>query len=447
MSEDTRLAAYDRPVPRYTSYPTAAQFTAAVGADEHARWLSNVDRDCASLYLHIPFCAELCWYCACHTMAMRREGTLDAYAESLVRELELVAARVPDLVIDSIQWGGGTPSQLGVSRLLKVARRIAALFDRRCNGEVSMEVDPRYCTTELAQAMALAGVTRASLGVQDFDEQVQAAINRPQSFATTAAALDRLRGAGIKRSNVDLVHGLPRQTLATLARTLDQAIALSPDRFAVFAYAHVPWMKPHQKLIDAATLPDGPSRAAMAKLVADRLVEAGYVPVGLDHYARAGDPLARAAAMGTLRRSFQGYVANATPWVVGIGASAISSLPAGYSQNAVDVATYMRELAADRFATARGVALTEDDRLRGDLIGHLMCRYEADVDEACRRHNTRTDTFLASLDRLAPMQQDGLISFEGNRLKVTERGRPLLRAVCAALDRHYTGGEGRHSRL
>ena len=295
--------------------------------------------------------------------------------------------------------------------------------------------------------MAMAGVTRTSLGVQDFDEQVQAAINRPQSFETTAGALRRLREAGIKRCNIDLVYGLPRQTLETLARTLDQAIALAPDRFAVFAYAHVPWMKPHQKLIDAATLPDGPTRAAMAKLVADRLVAAGYVQVGLDHYARADDALARAVSTGTLRRTFQGYVADASPWVIGVGASAISSLPSGYTQNVADVAAYMRELQAGRFATARGVALTRDDRLRSDLIARLMCRYEADIDEICRRHCTRTDTFLASLDRLVPMQQDGLISFEGHRLKVTDRGRPLLRAVCAAFDRYYTGGEGRHSRL
>ena len=328
MSEDLSLAAYDRPVPRYTSYPTAAHFGARVGPDAHARWLSEIDGDSANLYLHVPFCAELCWYCACHTMAMRREGTLNAYADSLLRELELVAARVPDLVVDSIQWGGGTPSQLGVSRLLEVARRIAALFDRRSGAEVSMEVDPRHCTAELAEAMAQAGVTRASLGVQDFDEQVQAAINRPQSFATTAEALVRLREAGIERSNIDLVYGLPRQTLDTLARTLDQAIALAPDRFAVFAYAHVPWMKPHQKLIAPAMLPDGPTRAAMAKLVADRLVAAGYAQAGLDHYARERDTLARAAAAGTLRRTFQGYVADASPWVIGIGASAISSLPA-----------------------------------------------------------------------------------------------------------------------
>jgi oxygen-independent coproporphyrinogen-3 oxidase len=256
-----------------------------------------------------------------------------------------------------------------------------------------------------------------------------------------------LRDAGIKRSNIDLVYGLPRQTLDSLGRALDQATALAPDRFAVFAYAHVPWMKPHQKLIDAETLPDGPTRAAMAELVADRLVKADYVAIGLDHYARAGDALARAASMGTLRRTFQGYVADATPWVIGIGASAISSLPAGYSQNVVDVADYMKEPAAGRFATARGVALTDDDRLRGDLISRLMCRYEADVDEVCRRHGARADNFLATLDRLAPMEQDGLVAFDGNHLKVTQRGRPLLRAVCAAFDRYYTGGEGRHSRL
>lgn len=441
------LAAYDRPVPRYTSYPTAAQFSTAVGVAEHARWLGELTGGLANLYLHIPFCEQLCWYCACHTMAMRRPGTLDAYAEALLRELDLVAAQAPDLMIDSIQWGGGTPSQIGVHRLLGVARRVGSLFDRRSDGEISMEVDPRYCTPELVDAMAAAGVTRASLGVQDFDEAVQKAINRPQSLETTATAITRLRAGGIQRANIDLVYGLPHQTLESLARTLDQAIDLLPDRFAVFAYAHVPWMKPHQQLIDAAALPAGPMRSAMAKLVSQRLVDADYHPVGLDHYARRDDRLARAAAGGRLRRTFQGYVADETPWVIGIGASAISSMAAGYTQNTADVSAYGAALEQGRLATTRGIALTPDDRLRGEIIEHLMCGYQADIEAISRRHASPADTFLASVDGLAQLQRDGLIAVDHNCLKVTEAGRPFLRAICAVFDRYYTGGEGRHSRL
>jgi oxygen-independent coproporphyrinogen III oxidase len=441
------LATYDRPVPRYTSYPTAAQFTAAVGSGEHARWLGELAGSSASLYVHVPFCEQLCWYCACHTMAMRSPGTLDAYARALLGELELLARQVADLQIASIQWGGGTPSQLGASRLLEVAKRIDKLFDRRCDGEVSMEVDPRYCTDELVEAMAAAGVTRASLGVQDFDEAVQKAINRSQSFEVTAAALTRLRDRGIRQTNIDLVYGLPGQTLDKLSRTLDQAISLKPNRFAVFAYAHVPWMKPHQKLIDASTLPDGVTRGAMAELVAERLVAADYRPIGLDHYARSGDPLARAAATSGLRRSFQGYVASGTPWVIGIGASAISSMPAGYTQNTADVAAYMAALEQGRFATARGVALNDDDRLRGEIISQLMCTHEVDVGKVCASYDVPADGFLKAIEGLSPLCRDRLVALEDGRLKVTERGRPLLRVVCAAFDRYYTAGEGRHSRL
>ncbi len=308
-----------------------------------------------------------------------------------------------------------------------------------------MEVDPRYCDAEIAEAMAALGVTRASLGVQDFDPSVQQAINRPQSFEVTDAALQRLRGVGIAAFNIDLVYGLPRQTLETLSRTLDQALALAPDRFAVFGYAHVPWMKPHQKLIAAETLPAAPLRAAMAALVAERLVGGGYVQVGLDHYARAADKLARAATGGRLRRNFQGYVADNSAWVAGVGASAISCLPAGYSQNIPDVAQYMAAIAAGRFATARGVAVSADDRLRGDIISHLMCQYEVDIGKACRSRHVDPADFLAAIDGLAPLVHDGLIAIDGWRIAVTDRGRPLVRYVCAAFDRYHSGAEGRHS--
>lgn len=440
------IAAYDKPVPRYTSYPTAAQFSGKIGAGEHESWLRDLAGAFAALYVHVPFCRQLCWYCACHTMAMRSESTLERYASALLRELELVTRAVPEAVVDAVQWGGGTPSQLGAPRLRTIGRHIDALFARRAGAEMSMEIDPRYCDDELVDAMVDIGVTRASLGVQDFDEAVQQAINRAQSFERTAATLQRLRDAGIDRANIDLVYGLPRQTLETLSRTLDKALALSPDRFAVFAYAHVPWMKPHQRLIDEVALPQAPERAAMAALVSVRLIGAGYVQVGLDHYARPADPLARASAGGRLRRTFQGYVADEAAWVVGIGASSISSLPRGYSQNAVDAAQYMTALEQGRFATARGVAVDADDRLRADIIGALMCAYSADIEGICHRHGVAAEKFLDAISGLERLRRDGLVSLQHGRLEVTDLGRPLVRSVCAAFDRYYTGVAGRHAR-
>lgn len=444
--EPAILAAYDRPVPRYTSYPTAAQFDSSIGPEQHAGWLGDLTVGEAALYLHVPFCRQLCWYCACHTMAMRREGTLDAYAAALEDELALLARTVPGFMIGSMQWGGGTPTQLGPSRLRAIGRLIDTLFDRRCGAEISMEVDPRHCDEAIVQAMADLGVTRVSFGVQDFDAAVQRAINRVQSFETTLATLERVRRAGMTKINVDLVYGLPSQTLETLARTLDQALALAPDRFAVFGYAHVPWMKPHQKLIPSETLPDAAARSAMAALVSERLVGGGYLRVGLDHYARPGDKLARAEVDRRLQRNFQGYVADDSPWVVGIGASAISCLPAGFSQNAADPTDYMAAMDRGGFATVRGIAVDVEDRLRGDIISQLMCRYTADIGETCRKHGTETAAFLATVDGLAPLVRDGLVSIDGELLAVTDLGRPLVRSVCAAFDRYYTGIEGRHAR-
>jgi oxygen-independent coproporphyrinogen-3 oxidase len=440
------VAAYDRPVPRYTSYPTAAQFDKSVGPAQHAAWLAGLEARPAAFYLHVPFCKQLCFYCACHTGAVRRPDTLEDYARALVRELEQVAQAAPDVAIGSVQWGGGTPSQLGPARLVTVGRRLATLFDMCSGREMSMEVDPRFCDDELVAAMAALGVTRASLGVQDFDLAVQQAINRLQSPEVTASAIERLRRAGIRHINVDLVYGLPRQTLDTLACTLDAAVALEADRFAVFGYAHVPWMKPRQLLIDAETLPGTTERAAMADLVEQRLVGAGYVKIGLDHYAKPADALARAAAAHRLRRNFQGYVADETPWVVGIGASAISCLPAGYTQNAAQTAPYMAAIAQGRLATVRGIAWTAADRLRGDIISELMCHFEVDVADVCRRHDAPMQPLLSDVPKLASLIGDGLASMDGTRLVITDRGRPLVRSVCAAFDRHYTGAEGRHAR-
>lgn len=381
-------------------------------------------------------------------MAMRREGTLDSCAAVLERELTLIAHAAWDFIIGLVQWGGGTATQLGAGRLRVIGRLVDDLFDRRCDAEISMEVDPRHCDETTVEAMAALGVTRVSFGVQDFDEAVQRAINRAQSFETTATTVERVHRAGMTKINLDLIYGLPNQTLETLTRRLDLALALSPDRFAVFDYAHVPWMKPHQKLIPNETLPGVAARSAMAALVSDRLVGDGYVRVGLDHYhyARPSDKLAWAVANRRLQRNFQGYVADESPWVVGIGASAISYLPGGFSQNIADPAGYMAAIDQGGFATARGFAVGPDDRLRGDITGQLMCSYSADIGETCRKYGADATAFPAEIDGLAALVCDGLVSIDREQLAVTDHGRPLVRSVCAAFDRFYTGAQGRHAR-
>ncbi|KAF0098279.1 MAG: oxygen-independent coproporphyrinogen III oxidase [Rhodospirillaceae bacterium] len=442
----TTIAAYDRSVPRYTSYPTAAQFHGAVGAVQHKTWLADLERACSTVYLHVPFCARLCWYCACHTAAMNRVDSLESYARALAKEIDLVAEAAPGLMVGQIQWGGGTPSQLGAANLVEVAKRLAGRFDRRSGSETSMEVDPRYCDDAFVSTMKEIGVDRVSLGVQDFDLDVQKAINRMQSVEDTASAIAKVRAAGIRQINIDLVYGLPKQTPETLARTLDAALALAPDRFAVFAYAHVPWMKARQRLIDTESLPGAEARAAMANLVAERLVEGGYQRIGLDHYARPTDALSTAADRGRLRRSFQGYVVVDQPSVIGLGASAISSLPRGYTQNIADPGRYQSLIEAGCFASARGLELTAGDRLRGEIIERLMCSFSVDLDDVCRRHGASAESLISEVTGLSKLVSDGLVQRDGESLQVTERGRPLVRFVCAAFDAHLAHADGRHSR-
>lgn len=440
------IATYDRPVPRYTSYPSAAQFDQRIGSVQHAAWLGELADRVATLYLHVPFCAKLCWYCACHTAAVNRPESLETYADGLNAELERVGQLAPRVVIGAIQWGGGTPSQLGPRRLAAVARRIATTFDRRSGAEMSMEADPRYCDDELVATMKAMGVGRVSIGVQDFEPAVQRAINRLQTVEETSDAVGRCRRAGIRSVNIDLVYGLPHQTLDSLASTLESALEIQPDRFAVFAYAHVPWMKARQNLIPAETLPGAALRADMAALVTQRLRDAGYVEVGLDHFALPSDALAQAAAAGRLRRTFQGYVTDDSPWVLGIGASAISSLPSGYVQNDSSTERYLRAVQSGMLATARGIQLTKDDRLRAAIIGRLMCGYGVDLRGLCVDHRVDFDAFVADIPGLVPLLEDGLAVLAGGQLSLTARGRPLVRTVCAAFDRYYTGAPGRHAR-
>ena len=439
-------AKYATPVPRYTSYPTAPHFSPAVDDAHYRRWLTAVDPDAPlSIYLHIPFCDSLCWFCGCHTRIVNRYGPIGGYLAVLGEEIDLVAGALgAPRPVGHVHFGGGSPNIIAADDFRSLMDRLRRRFALAPGAEIAIEIDPRGMTSERVDALARAGVTRASLGVQDFDPAVQRAINRIQTFDGTAEVVRMLRGAGIGEINIDLIYGLPFQTQAGIIETVEKVLLLEPQRVAVFGYAHVPWMKRHQRLIDEAALPDAAERWRQSAAAA-RLRAAGYIAVGLDHFARADDAMARALGAGRLRRNFQGYTTDAAPGLIGLGASAIGSLAEGYAQNAVAIKTYREAIREGRFAIERGLALNDDDRLRRDIIERLMCDLVVDLGAVCGKWQASPAKFARELAALRPMEDDGLVRITGRRIRVTEEGRPLVRAVCAVFDR-YLGTQGqRHS--
>lgn len=430
------LARYGQPVPRYTSYPTAPHFSPAVDGATYAAWLAAVPRDAAvSVYLHVPFCAELCLYCGCQTAVARSRGPVKAYAERLVDEIRMVARQLPGrLALSHLHFGGGTPTMLADEDFAAIMGALREAFAFAPDAEVAIEIDPRTMDAAKVAVLAREGFNRASLGVQDFNPAVQAAIGRHQSYAETRAVADDLRAAGITAINLDLMYGLPHQDAACVRRTVEEALGLDPDRIAVFGYAHVPWMKKHQALIPEAALPGALERLEQAELVSDILAGHGYLPVGLDHFARASDPMARRAAEGTLKRNFQGYTTDDAPVLIGFGASAIGALPQGYVQNLPATPQWHKAVEAGSLPIARGIALTAEDRLRRHVIERLMCDLAVDLDAACARFDFPRGTFADELAALEPLIADGLALHHGAVVEIPEPARPFTRVVCAVFD-------------
>ena len=440
------LEKYGGPVPRYTSYPTAPHFTAAVDADTYTEWLGDLPATAPlSVYVHIPFCDSLCWFCGCHMRVVRRHSTIRSYLDLLHGEATLVAeAAGPRRTVRHLHIGGGSPDILEPPDVESLVALLNCQFRFAADMEFAVEFDPRALERPSIAAWAAAGANRASIGVQDFDRRVQEAINREQTFACTAEAVAALRSAGIAAVNIDLMYGLPHQTVEGIRCTAMQVLKLAPDRVALFGYAHVPWMKPHQTLIPESALPDGVQRWAQFEAAAELLREAGYVSIGFDHFALPKDPLALAAADGRLRRNFQGYTIDASDALIGLGASAIGALPQGYVQNLGGFDGYRKAVRAGRLPVARGVALNGDDRERRRIIERLLC--DARVDVAAMTDRRDKSGFAAEFNRLAEMEQDGIVEVHGSRISVTDRGRPFLRAVGAVFDRYLQDGVGRHSR-
>ncbi len=438
---NTSLALAERNVPRYTSYPTAPHFSAAIDAGTYRGWLEALPNDATlSLYLHVPFCTELCHYCGCNTKAVRQRAPIDAYADRLLNEIALLGP-LGSRKLTHLHWGGGTPSILGPQWLETIAARLASQFDLSGLKEHAIELDPRRLDKALVRSLKAIGVTRASLGVQDAAPHVQHAIGRLQPFDLVERAADWLRAAGIPDLNVDLMYGLPTQTVRDVARSAELAASLGAQRMALFGYAHVPWFKANQKLIDESALPGLAERLEQAQVAADTLCGLGYQAVGLDHFALPNDALAIAARGQRLRRNFQGYTTDTADALIGLGASAIGKLPQGFVQNAPDLAGYARAVDAGRFATVKGLALTDEDRQRADIIERLMCDLALDLDTVAGG----AARFAGEMAALVPLAEQGLLTIDGARIAITERGRPYVRIAAAAFDAYLAASQKKHS--
>ncbi|QQR69928.1 MAG: oxygen-independent coproporphyrinogen III oxidase [Alphaproteobacteria bacterium] len=435
-------------VPRYTSYPTAPHFGDGVDETAYRGWLADLSPGASlSIYLHVPFCRSMCWFCGCHTRATRHDTPVIAYAADLRAEMDLLlpllSAPGP---VRHVHWGGGTPNILEPQTFVDIMAHLRDRLRFAPDAEIAVELDPRTVTPQMIEAMAQAGVTRVSLGIQSFEPQVQQAINRVQSYGLAARLAQDLRKAGILCLNLDLMYGLPGQDVANVAQSTRQALDLAPDRLSVFGYAHLPRLKRHQRMIDESALPGAAARLAQCRAISDVLTQADYTPIGLDHFARGHDPLSRALQEGRLRRNFQGYTTDPADILLPLGASAIGAFPQGYAQNIADVALWHDAVRAGRLPIKRGKALSSEDRLRRAVIEHLMCFLWVDLAAIAAAHDTGPSVFTDSLERLRPLQDQGAVIRQAWRLTVPEAFRPLIRSIACAFDTYLHPEEDRHAR-
>ena len=438
------LRRYDRPGPRYTSYPTAPQFSASFGEAElrEAAQTSNGDPipRRLSLYVHVPFCLSPCFYCGCNRIITRDLSRADTYLARLYREIDLTAALFDrDREVIQLHFGGGTPNFFSPVQLREVVDTLRRQFHFSDSPErdISIELDPRSMSPEDVVELAAIGFNRASLGVQDFDPLVQTAVNRIQSVEQTLAIIDACRSSGFRSVNVDLIYGLPKQNMEGFARTLDTVIQVRPDRIAVYGYAHLPDMFKAQRQIDAADLPTPEAKLGLLQLAIEKLTAAGYGYIGMDHFALPDDELALAQARGGLHRNFMGYTTHADSDLIGLGVSAISHIGDSFSQNPRDLVSWQGAIDDGRLPVFRGMRLSEDDQLRADLIQRLMCQGEVPIAALERRYAIDFDVYFAdAMQRLLPLVADGLVRIEPGRIKVTSQGRLLLRNIAMCFDRY-----------
>ncbi|WP_145103556.1 oxygen-independent coproporphyrinogen III oxidase [Cereibacter sediminicola] len=440
------LGLFDARVPRYTSYPAAPVFSGAVGADFQAQAIEALDPAVPiSVYIHVPFCERLCWFCACRTQGTQTLAPVEAYVGTLLQELELVKKHLPAGVkAGRLHWGGGTPTILSPELIHKLAQAIKAAIPFAEDYEFSVEIDPMMVDEPKIRALSEEGMNRASIGIQDFTDIVQSAIGREQPFENTRACVETLRRYGVHSLNTDLVYGLPHQNRESLAATIDKVLQLGPDRVAIFGYAHVPWMAKRQKLIDENVLPNDIERHELANLAARMFTEGGFERIGIDHFARPDDSMAVAARSGKLRRNFQGYTDDTCPTLLGIGASSISKFEQGYLQNTAATAAYIKAVEEGRLPGYRGHRMTDEDYLHGRAIEMIMCEFRLDLPALRARFGEAAETLVPRIAEAAAKFAPFITVDEAGSMSIEAEGRALTRMIARVFDAYETP-EARYS--
>ncbi|MEM9717161.1 MAG: oxygen-independent coproporphyrinogen III oxidase [Pseudomonadota bacterium] len=426
---------FDAKVPRYTSYPPANHFEAGIGQRNQSQWLAQIEpTEPLSLYVHIPFCRRLCWFCACRTQGTKTLRPVEDYVDILMREIDAVSFQLErQRDIARLHLGGGTPTLLSATAMNKLLTSIFDNFSQTADFEFSVEIDPTEASDDILSTLTKWGMDRASIGVQDFYPAVQEAIGREQSFEDTKRVVDILRGASLKSLNMDLLYGLPHQTEPTIRRTLEDIKSLSPDRLALYGYAHVPHISKRQVMIPTDDLPDPRQRFKLAEIAQTMLSDSGYVMLGIDHFAKPDDGLAQAAAAGTMKRNFQGYTDDPCDTLIGFGASAISKFRQGYSQNAVATAAYVERVQASGMAGHRGYAMSPRDDFLADMIEDLMCKGAINLDDLAAKHyKSGIDIRTVGHDLLTRFPD--ALTYQDNTLTLSAEAQSLCRVVAAAMD-------------
>ncbi len=437
-----------RPVPRYTSYPTAADFAPDVAEAQAREWAASVAVDePISVYIHVPFCEKLCFYCGCATSVPNGYGRIASYLETLHEEIDLWSdALGTHAGMSQLHFGGGTPNALAPEDFGKLVEHARSAFGHRTDLQVAVEIDPRTLTPDFIDAMATAGVTRVSFGVQTLSPKVQEAVGRIQPRELLVDGIERLRATGITAINMDLMYGLPYQTVEDVVEAAHFAADMGTARVSLFGYAHVPWFAKHQSAIDEAALPGLEARFQQAEAGAATLVNAGFHAIGLDHFAAPGDSLTRAARNGTLHRNFQGYTDDPCDTLVGIGATSISQFRQGYVQNLKARPLWRAAIEGKHLPSERGIALTEDDRLRARAIEKLMCQLWVDADATCQEMGAAPGALDGALETARFLQSAGLCRIDGSIVSVPKEARLLLRTVAQCFDGRYKPAEARHAK-
>ncbi len=443
-----KLGLFDAKVPRYTSYPTAPHFSNDVGAELFGDWISGIKPGSAiSLYVHVPFCRRLCWFCACRTQGTQTDNPVIAYVDVLKAELDLLAARLPEgVTLSRLHWGGGTPTLLNPDLMRDLASRILEIVPLGQDAEFSVEIDPNEVDGARLDALAEAGMNRASIGVQDFDDEIQKTIGRIQSYDVTRDAIDMIRARGIASLNADILFGLPHQTKARMTESVQKLLSLSPDRVALYGYAHVPWMAKRQQLIPSDALPTPEERLDLFDTARRLFMWDNYAEIGIDHFATQEDGLTQALRAGRLKRNFQGYTDDQAEVLIGVGASSISRFPQGYAQNAPATSAHIKAIREGRFSTSRGHMFKGQDVLRSRLIEALMCDFQIDTAEILRNHKVSVPELQAMYETVN-RDFDGLLRINENGLFIPPEARALTRMIARSFDAYDLSKAGHSSAI